>query len=118
MENEQKPNERQTKKKPANSEPKTDQAEVSSERMFQLSDLPRLTWKQNDGNEHDVWTSSAEVFQTHVQQFGSVSNVDVTVWSVFDRLDYLNELYVYCQNNGFQFPFTIKPGEQSQEASA
>ena len=86
--------------------------------MFQLSDLPRLTWKASDGSERDVWSSEASDFQTYVQQFGKVENVDVTVWDVFDRLDYVNELYAYCQNNGFQYPFMIKPVSGSQGVSA
>jgi spore coat polysaccharide biosynthesis protein SpsF (cytidylyltransferase family) len=118
MENEQKPNEQQISAKPTNSEHKTAQVGENQERMFQLSDLPRLTWKRNDGSELDVWSSEASDFQTYIQQFGEVENVDVTVWDVFDRLDYVNELYAYCQNNGFQYPFTVKPGSKSQEASA
>jgi hypothetical protein len=115
MENEQKPNEQPISTKLTNSEPKTAQVEES---MFSLPDLPRLTWKASDGSERDVWSSEASDFQTYVQQFGSVANVDVTVWDVFDRLDYVNELYVYCQNNGFQYPFMVKPGSGSQSASA
>jgi hypothetical protein len=114
MEKEQKPNEQQTSAKPTNLEHKTAQAE---ERMFQLNDLPRLTWKLSDESERDVWSSEASDFQTYVQQFGSVDNVDTAVWDVFDRLDYVNELYAYCQINGFQFPFRVKPASGAREAS-
>jgi hypothetical protein len=117
MENEQKPNGRQTNKKPINSEQNTGQA-GANERAFQLSDLPRLIWKASDGNEHDVWSSDASDFQTYVQQFGTADNVDVSVWNVFDRLDYVNGLFTFCQQHGFQFPFVVKPVEQSQEVSA
>lgn len=100
-----------------NSERKTDPAD-QNERMFQLEALPQLIWKASDGNERDVWSSSAEEFQAYVQQFGTVDNVDTSLWTVFDRLDYVNDLFAFCQKERYQFPFTIKPVERSDEASA
>ena len=118
MENEQKLNEQQTSTKPVTSKPKTDQAAENLEKTFQLEHLPRLTWKASDGSERDVWSSSAEDFHAYVQQFGSIENVDVAIWDVFDRLDYVNDLCTFCQEHGFQFPFAVKPVDKSHEVSA
>ena len=114
MENEQQPNEQTMSKKPETSKLKTDQAE---EKMFQLADLSRLTFKKNDGQEGDVWASTADEFQAFIHRFGKVDNVDISVWPVFDRLDYVNELWQFCQQRRYRFPFTVKPVEQPVEMS-
>jgi hypothetical protein len=108
MANEQQTNEQQTSEKQANSRPKTDQAEAV-ESVFKLQDLSRLTFRLGGDQELDVWSSTATQFQTYVQQFGTIDNVDTTSWPPFERLDYVNWLWNYCHKNRFRFPFMAKP---------
>ena len=113
MGNEQQQSEQTTSTKQENSNLKTDQAEVES--AFQLRDLSRLIFRLTDGRECDVWSSTASDFQSFVGRFGNVENVDVTVWSVFDRLDYVNGLWQFCQGKRYRFPFTVKQPDKQQE---
>ena len=110
MENEQQPGEQNDKPKPTNSEHINDQVEASPESRFQLKDLPRLTFET--GNEADprqvldCWSASVEQFAVFIRQFGDLED-DVNDWGPFDRLEYVNDLWEYCEANAFAFPFTI-----------
>lgn len=107
-ENEQKMQEQQSSKKPQNSNPNTDQAGAGLS-AFSLDDLSRLTFRLADEQVRDCWSSSAVEFQTYVQRFGTVEEVDTDTWSPFDRLDYLNGLLAYCRANRRRYPFTLMP---------
>ena len=94
-----------------------DPAEQSAQ-PFSLGDLARIAFTL-DGVEHDAWSSPAAAFQQYIAQFSRVSNVDIGEWNVFERLDFLNALSVFCSKNGFSFPFTIKPlVEQTEQGEA
>lgn len=116
MEPVQQPNAELTSEKPTTSEDSTGQAEAS-EKPFSLRDLPRLTWKRADGVECNVWQAAASDFHAVIAQCGTVENVDENVWPVFDRLDCVNELHLFCQRNAQSFPFTYVSDEAAQEAA-
>lgn len=119
MENEQQPNETSKSVKPLNSKHTSDQAEANIEETFQLSDLIRLTFEIGSAQDRpqvlDCWSSSAEAFQAFVSQFGSIGNVDVNAWGPFERLEYVNGLWGFCQENSFTFPFQLNPVEQAEK---
>lgn len=87
------------------------------DQKFELSDLPLITFNL-DGIEYDLWSSTAVQFQAHVGKFSKVSNVDQSKWDVFERLDFVNALWEFCEAVSFKFPFTIKERvEYSEERS-
>lgn len=119
MENEQQQSEKNSSEKPLNSRQTSAQAEVNIESKFQLKDLIRLTYEIGDAQGHpqalDCWSSSATQFQAFISQFGTTENVDVNAWGPFDRLEYVNGLWQFCQENGFTFPFQVNPVAQPGE---
>ncbi len=73
---------------------------------FQLYDLRQLTF-QPIGSEQvvDCWHASAQVFQTYIQQFADVQNVNTEIWPLGERLYFINKLWEWCQAHGEPFPF-------------
>lgn len=120
MENEQQPGEKSSNTKQQNSSDTSVPVEANIESRFQLRDLLQLIYEI--GNETDpplvldCWSSSAEQFGAFIRQFGEIED-DVSAWGPFDRLEYVNDLWEYCEANAFTFPFHLKPVAQPVKRS-
>jgi hypothetical protein len=117
MANEQPNREQNAAPTPANSKQTSDQAE-HVESAFKLKDLSRLTFRLDAAQALDCWSSTAAQFQTYVQKIvKKVDNVDTSIWTPFERLDFLNGVYDFCQKRGVRFPFFVKPLQPPVERS-
>jgi hypothetical protein len=92
------------------------------ERKFKLTDLNRLTFKL-EGQEQvfDVETATPEQFNAWVVEMADVEDVDVNVWPLEVRRDLINDLWAFCQSNGFEFPLTEiedKPASEGESHAA
>ncbi len=110
MANEQHNSEQKSSNTLESSKQKTDQA-GAVESAFKLRDLSRLIFRVDAAQELDAWSATAVQFDTYVQHFAKVQNVDRNKWTPFERLDFLNSLWDYCQKNHYHFPFTIRPAQ-------
>lgn len=76
--------------------------------MFSLEDLHRLTFHPTDEEpEVDVWSATPLQFQTFVQQFADVENVNTALWPLGERLYFINHVWDICQETEDTFPFTV-----------
>ena len=84
---------------------------------YRLLDLRRLIFKLGDGERCDVETCTAEQFNTFASAVADVEDVDVTVWLLEVRRDFINNLWDFCVTEGFDFPLTEVADEAAQEGA-
>lgn len=84
---------------------------------YQLLDLSRLTFNL-EGVEQaiNVETATPEQFNAFASEVADVEDVDVTVWPLEVRRDFVNNLWEFCLAEGFEFPLTEVPDEAALEA--
>jgi hypothetical protein len=77
---------------------------------YRLVDLNRLTFNL-DGVEQvlDVETATPEQFQAFASAQSDIEDVDVSVWPLEVRRDFVNELWEFCSANSYEFPLTEMP---------
>jgi hypothetical protein len=87
------------------------------ERKFKLVDLNRLTF-QLEGQEQvfDVESCTPEQFNAWAVEMADVEDVDVNVWPLETRRDLINDLWNFCQENGYEFPLTEIEDKSAPEA--
>ena len=90
-----------------------------AERKYKLLDLHRLTF-QLEGHEQtfDVETATPEQFNAWVSEMADVEDVDVNIWPLEVRRDLINDLWKFCQSNGYDFPLTEIEDKPATEATA
>lgn len=75
---------------------------------FSLEDLNHLTFQlTSTGPSLDCWQASAQDFQTYVQQFADIENVNTELWPLGERLYLINHVWDICEEQGYPFPFTV-----------
>ena len=81
-------------------------------------DLHRLTFNL-EGLEQtcDVETATAEQFNAFASEMADVEDVDVTVWPLEVRRDFVNNLWDFCLTESFDFPLTEVADEAAQEGA-
>jgi hypothetical protein len=86
-------------------------------KKFSLADLRRLTF-QFEGIDQvfDVETATPEQFNAWATEMADVEDVNVTVWPLEVRRDLINELWAFCQSNGFEFPLTEVEDKSASDA--
>lgn len=92
-------------------------AKKETQARFQLLDLHRLTF-QLEGLEQtfDVETATPEQFNAFASAMADVEDVDITVWPLEVRRDFVNNLWQFCLTEGFDFPLTEVADEAAQDA--
>ena len=84
---------------------------------FKLLDLHRLTFRLDEqGPEIDVETATPEQFNAFASEVADVEEVNTEVWPLEQRRDFVNELWTFCEAEGFDFPLTEAPDEAASEA--
>ena len=80
-------------------------------------DLHRLTF-QLEGVERafDVEHATPEQFNAFAASVADVEDVDVKVWPLEVRRDFINTLWQFCLTEGFDFPLTEVADEAASEA--
>jgi len=93
-------------------------AKPAKGRRFKLMDLHRLIFKL-EGVEQafDVETCTAEQFNTFASVIADVEDVDLRVWPLEVRRDFVNNLWDFCLTEGFDFPLTEIADEAAQEGA-
>ena len=81
-------------------------------------DLHRLTF-QLEGLEQtfDAETCTPEQFNAFAAEMADVEDVDVNVWPLEVRRDFINTLWQFCLTENFDFPLTEVPDEAAQEGA-
>lgn len=74
------------------------------EGQFSLDDLKCLIFVFG-GFPVNVWEATAEQFQTYVQQYAEIENVNTDLWPHGERLYLLNRMFAFCEETGNGFPF-------------
>ena len=88
----------------------------AKEKRFRLVDLHRLIFELGDGEQFDVETAPAEQFNIFASAVADVEDVDVNVWPLEVRRDFVNNLWQFCLTEGFDFPLTEVADEAASEA--
>jgi len=102
-------------KKQSPSDLKTDRPEPESKKVFTLSDLRRLTFKQSDGQVVNVRTCQAAMFNAYVSRFVDVTGVDVNIWPAEDRRNVVNVISQFAREHQLPFPFTDQSSHSGSE---
>src|SRR5258708_16344065 len=91
-------------------------AKAGKGRRFNLLDLARLTF-QLEGVERafDVEHATPEQFNAFAASVADVEDVDVKVWPLEVRRDFINTLWQFCLTEGFDFPLTEVAHEAASE---
>src|SRR2546430_9987097 len=84
-------------------------------RKFTLLDLHRLTWQVEEQGMLNVETATPEQFNAFASEVADVEDVDINVWPLEVRRDFVNNLYDFCLTEGFDFPLTEVADEAAQE---
>lgn len=88
-----------------------------AKRKFTLSDLNRLTFQLEEaGQTLDVETCTPEQFNAFASEMADVEDVDVKVWPLEVRRDFVNDLWEYCLTNSYEFPLTEIEDKSASEA--
>lgn len=84
---------------------------------YRLLDLHRLTF-QLEGHEQpcDVETATPLEFNAFASEVADVEDVDTAVWPLEVRRDFVNNLWTFCETEGFEFPLTEAADETASEA--
>jgi len=92
-------------------------AKSANIKKFSLMDLHRLTFSL-EGQEQtfDVETCTPEQFHAFASEMAEVEDVDITVWPLEVRRDFVNTLWQFCSTEGFDFPLTEVANEIASEA--
>ena len=87
-----------------------------AKRKFVLLDMHRLTF-QLEGHEQpfDVETCTPEQFNAFASEMADVEDVDVNVWPLEVRRDFVNDLWDFCLTNEYEFPLTEVKEEINEE---
>jgi hypothetical protein len=86
-------------------------------KKFSLLDLHRLTFNL-EGVEQtlNVETASPSQFNVFASEMADVEDVDVNVWPLEVRRDFVNDLWNFCLTNEYEFPLTEVVSEDASEA--
>lgn len=84
---------------------------------FKLLDLHRLTFRL-EGVEQaiNVEQATPEQFNTFASEVADVEDVNTEVWPLEVRRDFVNNLWTFCEQEGYEFPLTEIPIETASEA--
>lgn len=110
--NDQQGSETPTNKKPNNLEQRTDRGAGKSSQYFTLLDLHRLTFTLDGEEVLDAQHATNEQFSALVSTIADVSNVEQ--WYLEERRDFVNQLYAWCEERNYEFPFTIVDEEKQE----
>jgi hypothetical protein len=66
----------------------------------------------------DVETCSAEAFDAFADAVSDIEDVERHIWPLEVRRDLINELWQFCEAEGYEFPLTEVPAEAAQEEGA
>ena len=74
---------------------------------------------QLEGQEQtlDVETATPEQFNAFASEVADVEDVDVNVWPLEVRRDFVNNLWDFCLTEGYDFPLTEVADEAAQEGA-
>lgn len=103
-----------THKKPIDSEQNTDHGAGKSSQYFTLLDLCRLTFSLDGVEVLNAQDATNEQFGALADVVSDVTNVEQ--WYLEERRDFSNELYAFCQERDYSFPFTI--GDEAKSPTA
>jgi hypothetical protein len=121
MEKEQNKQEPRKSRKPIGSEQKTDREDANRTRFTEIRDLLYLEFSFDGNTTLNVYDALPHEMDTLAKMYANVSDVDPDVWPVEERLDFVNRLWDFCQQKGYQFPLQIKeiePPVERLDASA
>lgn len=93
-------------------------AKPAKAKRFNLMDLRRLTFNL-EGQEQtfDVETATPEQFNAFASEVADVEDVDINVWPLEVRRDFVNNLWDFCLTEGYDFPLTEVVDEVAQEGA-
>lgn len=103
--NEQQANEPQTNAKPISSEQRTGPDAAKSSQFCTLLDLQRVNFTLDGEQVLNAQDATNEQFAALAEMVASVSNVEQ--WYLEERRDFINGLYVYCEEHHYPFPFVM-----------
>jgi hypothetical protein len=121
MVKEQNKQEQRKSRKPIGFEQRTDREDASKIRFTEIRDLLYLEFSFDGSTILNVYDALPPEMNTLAKMYANVSDVDPDVWPVEERLDFVNRLWDFCQQKGYQFPLQIKeikPFVEPSEASA
>ena len=73
---------------------------------------------QLEGQEQafDVETATPEQFNAWASEMADVEDVNVNVWPLEVRRDFINDLWKFCQSNEYEFPLTEVEDKPASDA--
>src|SRR5438105_15324188 len=80
-------------------------------RKFTLLDLHRLTWQADEQGTLTVETATREQSNAFASEVADVEDVDINVWPLEGRRDFVNNIYDFCLTEGFDFPVPVVADE-------
>jgi spore cortex formation protein SpoVR/YcgB (stage V sporulation) len=87
----------------------SEQKTVLDERRFkEIRDLLYIEFCLDGFHDISVYDALPVQMNVLAETYANVSNVDVNVWPIEERLDFVNNLWDFCQKRGYQFPLQIK----------
>jgi hypothetical protein len=108
MEKEQNKREPRKSRKPIGSEQKTDREGANRTRFTEIRDLLYLEFSFDGNTILNVYDALPSEMDTLAKMYADVTGVDPDVWPIEERLDFVNNLWDFCQERGYQFPLQIK----------
>ena len=100
--------EQPTNREPIDFEQRTGRAARKSN-TFTLLDLERVLFTLDGNTILNALAASNEAFGTFALIVADVTNVDT--WHIENRRDFLNGLWAFCEEHGYDFPFTVETEE-------
>lgn len=99
---------------PNTSGPEVANARYTTKGKYTLLDLHRLTFHLEGIEETlNVEECTAEQFNAFAQAVADVEDVDTLVWPLEERRNLVNELWVFCEQEKFDFPLIDTDVEES-----
>lgn len=96
------------KRKPIGLKQRTVPEEESKIRFPEITDLLHLEFSFDGMEVINVYDALPSQMDKFARMYANISNVDVDLWPVEERLDFVNKLWDFYQKLGLQFPLQIK----------
>jgi hypothetical protein len=89
---------------------------VLDERRFkEIRDLLYIEFSFDGIEVISVYDALPPQMDRLANMYANVSNVNVDVWPVEERLDFVNNLWDFCQKKGYKFPLRVKESKRFVE---
>lgn len=81
---------------------------VDRRKFKDVSDLLCLVFSFNGTEVLNVYDATPSEMDRLANMYCNISNIDVSIWPMRERLRMVNHLWDFCQEKGYTFPLRIK----------